>query len=637
MWVAAFSQGLFALAADPPTAGCAKFAAEYDWSDSDFGPQDQWAPAVEAVVRTLLEVSAPMAYCHGPNYTMVYNDRFADLLGARHPRAWGQSAPVVMPEIWSRPGYAEAVDGVFAGGSSFHDDGEMLDLKGRHQTHPDWAYLARSYSAVRDDGGSVLGVLVVVVEIAPVLVLVGGAAQADPGAATWRGLEQWDETSVRSPLIWSGFRAGARPSTAPVSEPDQRFVADGSGQLVLPLNGPDIEGTIGYLGVRRHLPDVQMVTLAGREKNDTETTASSEFYDVFGMPDGRLAITIGDVIGAGMAATAVMAQVKVGLRAAAVTSSDLNVIFTELDGLLSHLDQAGLRAVHGHHAQDHDQDSAEDESIGFGGELFVTALLGVFDPATGDLLLASAGHFPPAVVHPNRVDGADDSGTLAEYAELEPGPPLGITGTRPVRQIKLQEGDTLVAFTDGLLERHERNLAHGQSALLRTLRTMSATAARSISQHVVDSLIGDKGLEHDCALLVVVRDSRDHRMASVLVPPHTIAVRGVRRWARAQLESWGLNDEIVSAAVICVSELVTNVVQHAGTSARVTLELAYRLLVTVQDTGIWSAPRGGREDASASQGRGLALVAGVSDAMGHSRGVDGSTVWFEIGLGREGT
>jgi anti-sigma regulatory factor (Ser/Thr protein kinase) len=96
-----------------------------------------------------------------------------------------------------------------------------------------------------------------------------------------------------------------------------------------------------------------------------------------------------------------------------------------------------------------------------------------------------------------------------------------------------------------------------------------------------------------------------------------------------------VNDEIVTAAVICVSELVTNVVQHAGTSARVTLELAYRLLVTVEDTGTWSAPRDGRGDPSASQGRGLALVAGVSDAMGHARGVDGSTVWFEIGLDRE--
>ena len=65
------------------------------------------------------------------------------------------------------------------------------------------------------------------------------------------------------------------------------------------------------------------------------------------------------------------------------------------------------------------------------------------------------------------------------------------------------------------------------------------------------------------------------------------------------------------------------------------MELADQLLVTVEDTGTWSAPRTGREDHSASQGRGLALVAAVSDAMGHARGVDGSTVWFELVLDRK--
>jgi anti-sigma regulatory factor (Ser/Thr protein kinase) len=615
---------------DPPTAGCAKIAAEYDWSNSEFGPQDQWAPAVDAVVRTLLEVSAPMAYLHGASYAMAYNDRFADLLGAAHPRACGRPAAAVMPEIWSRPGYAEAVDRVFAGGPSFHDDGEMLDLKGRHQTHPDWAYLARSYSAVRDGDGLVLGVLVVVVEIAPVLVLVGGAEQGDEGGARWRGIELWDQTVARRPLIWSGFRAGARPPEAPVAEPDQRFVAEGDGPLILPINGPDVGGFIGYLGMRRHLPDVQMVTLAARDENDTTgTAAAGEFYDLFGIPDGRLAVIIGDVIAAGDDAAAVTAQIKVGLRAAVLKSSDPNAIFTALDELVGRLD-GGWPA-----AQGRGQGSTDAGSTGFGGELFVTALLGVFDPGTGDLLLASAGHFPPAVVR-RRAPGAQaDAGRVAEYAEVEPGPPLGITGNRPVLQVVLEEGDAVVAFTGGLIERHEQSLDQGETKLLRTLSKMSSTAPRSISQHVVDDLIGDHGLEHDCALLVVVRDSRVHQMASVLVPPHAIAVRGARRWVRDQLESWGLGEEIVAGAVMGVSELVTNVGLHAGTSARVSMELADRLLVTVEDTGTWGTPHSGREDHSASQGRGLALVAALSDAMGHARGVDGSTVWFEIVLDRE--
>jgi anti-sigma regulatory factor (Ser/Thr protein kinase) len=588
---------------------------------------------VDVVVRTLLEATAPMAYCHGAGYAMAYNDRFADLLGAKHPRSWGQRAADAMPEIWARPGYAQAVDQVFEGGPSFHDDGEMVDLKGREQTHPGWAYLARSYSAVRDGGGSVVGLLIVVVEIAPVLVLVGGVEQGDQGAARWHGSDLWDETAGRRPLIWSGFRTGARPPEPPVAEPDQRFVPEGGGPLILPVNGPDIEGSLAYLGMRRHLPDVQMVTLAARDHEaPAGTAAGTEFYDVFGMPDGRLALAIGHVVGAGVTAAPVMAQIKVGLRGAALASSDPNIIFSALDELVSRLDRT-WPALPGH-----GQGSAEPDAAGFGDELFVTALLGVFDPATGDLTLASAGHPPPAILlRPAATDAPAETERLAELAPVEPGPPLGIAGARPVIRAVLQEGDALIAVTDGLLRGQERGKEQGAAALLRTLNTTSATAARSISQHVVDTLIGEHGLEHDCAVLVVVRGSRALQSASVLVPPHTIAVRGARRWVRAQLESWNLDEEKIATAVMCVSELVTNVVEHAGTPARLTLELADQLLVTVEDTGTWSAPRIEREDHSALQGRGLALVSAITDAMGHARGAGGSTVWFEIELDRENT
>jgi len=568
MGVAGLSQGTSSAVDEPPAAGCETLAAEYDWSRSEFGPREQWEPAVEAVVRTLLETTAPMAYCHGPGYAMVYNDRFAELLGSGHPGAWGQPAALSMPESWSRPGYATSVDSVFAGGPSFHDEA-LLDLGGRGHPRAGWAYLSGSYSAVRNSDGSVLGVLIVVTQIAPVLVLHGGADQCDQGAAQWPGAELWDQTAARHPLIWSGFRASARRT-------------------------PDSAG-------------------------------NGEFYDVFETGDGGIAVTLGEVMGAGNAAAAVRAQVKLSLRAAALRSSDPNVIFDALDELVSHLDASGP-ALRGQ-----GESSTQAQTAGSGDELLVTALLGVFDPTTGDLALASAGHTAPAIVAGPGTSGASEvPGPVAEYAQVRPGPPLGISGTRPVIPIALCQSDVLVAFTNGLIARHERSLTQGQSALLRTLSTMSATAARSISQHIVDTLIADKGPEHDCSLLVVVRQRRAHKVISVLVPPEAIAVGGVRQWARGQMATWDLDDETIASAVMGVSELVTNVMQHAGTAAKVTMELADRLLVTVEDTGTWSAPHSGRQDLSSSQGRGLALVAAVSDAMGHTSRLDGSTVWFEI-------
>ena len=98
-----------------------------------------------------------------------------------------------------------------------------------------------------------------------------------------------------------------------------------------------------------------------------------------------------------------------------------------------------------------------------------------------------------------------------------------------------------------------------------------------------------------------------------------------------------MNEEIVTAAVMCVSELVTNVVQHAGTSARVTMELADRLLVTVEDTGTWSAPRTGPRGPLRLAGQGTCSRGGRLRCHGPRAGVDGSTVWFEIVLDREST
>jgi anti-sigma regulatory factor (Ser/Thr protein kinase) len=591
---------------------CVVLAAEYDWSESVFGPHERWAPVVETVVRSVLQATVPVVYCHGAGHAMVYNDRFADVLGAKHPRAWGQRVDVVPPEIWTRRGLVELIGGVFAEEASMREDNVILGPDGG-AVGQQQVYFVRSCSAVRDSDGSVLGVVVVAAEIASASVCVdgsacvdgpacvGGGARSDLRVQRWPGIELWDETVACTPLIWSGFQTCARSSAAGVAETGQRFVAEGGGELILLIGGADVGGPGGYRGVGRHIGDAGPVALPAPHRRLTgRSAAGSDFYDGFSLPDGRLAVTIGDVMGCGVAAEAVVGQVRAALRAAALTNSDPNAVFRELDELVSGLDRSMPGASAG--------------NAGLRGELFVTALLAIFDPSTGALLLAD----PPRVV---------------EFAKIKPGPPLGISGRRPVVRLVLEEGDALVAFTVGLLERHERALSQGQATLLRTLGTMAATTARSISGHVVDELTTDQGLEHDCALLVVVRDSRVHRMASVLVQPRASAVRALRRWVRCQLTSWGLGEEIAAAAVLGVSELASNVVLYAGTAARVSMELANRLLVMVEDTGTRGMPhRHSGEDHSALKVRGLALVGTLSHAMGHARGPGGSTVWFEIML-----
>jgi hypothetical protein len=289
--------------ADWEVADCVVFAAEYDWSESELGPREQWAPAVEATVGTVLEAKVPMAYCHGAGYAIVYNDWFAEMLGASHPRAWAQRAEVVVPQIWSRPGLAELFDEVFAGGPCFDDYGELLGLKVGRPTGPGGAYFVRSCSAVRDGDGSVVGVVVVATEIASASDFVPEGAQADLRVAKQRETELWDQTVARPPLIWSGFQGCASSAEAAAADTGQGFVTEGSGELILTIDGPQIAGSGGYLGAQPHLPDVPMATLAVPDRPASAgTAAGGHFYDGFALPDGRIAVAIGQVMGCGDAA-----------------------------------------------------------------------------------------------------------------------------------------------------------------------------------------------------------------------------------------------------------------------------------------------------------------------------------------------
>lgn len=348
----------------------------------------------------------------------------------------------------------------------------------------------------------------------------------------------------------------------------------------------------------------------------TGTAAGGDFYDVFSVGDGRLAVVIGDVVGRGVMAATVMGQVRAAVRGAALAVPEPDRVFHSLDQVVLTLDEvASMRSGA------HSQRSDDALSLAVNGELFVTMLYCLLDPATGRLEMASAGHFPPVMLR----DGE------AVYAPLTVGPPLGLPGDRPVWHGDLAEQDALLAFTDGLLERRDRALSDGETALLAALRGSLPREPRSICQRALDRMLGEDSLEDDCALLALVRTHADHRTESVVVPPLASAVRRSRRWVQQQLETWDVGPDATWVAVTGVSELVTNVLLHAATDARITLDLSPdRLLVTVADAGIRGGPTRVATDPTSTRGRGLGLVAQIADSSGFERNVSGSTVWFEI-------
>ena len=189
----------------------------------------------------------------------------------------------------------------------------------------------------------------------------------------------------------------------------------------------------------------------------------------FFLPDGRLALVIGDVVGRGVMAATVMGQVRAAVRGAALANNRPEAVMGALDRVVWDLDAlwpASLplgttRARPG---------------MSFGGELFVTMLYATITPETGVVEIASAGHPLPALLsgRASRADGAARGRLLTMPVR----PALGIAGARPATELVLEVGDMLVAYTDGLLERRGEDLVRGGTRCSRSWPT-SRPAARA--------------------------------------------------------------------------------------------------------------------------------------------------------------
>lgn len=696
-----------------------ELAMTCDWAKTDLGPRDQWPESVRQVVAALFESPLPVAYQHGERFAMVYNDAFAQLLGAKHPAAWGRPAPEVVAEVWDQPTVAPAFNEVLRSGTPFLDEGTELRLaRGRGSGGLDVGYYLRAGSPVRDADGKVIGVLHLVIEttqsvqrvqaianlaselavavtvddvckvalrhalstlpVAEVMVCLAGRG---PGSRWFVTTRRRDESTLtddeRLPLIWADLEGDSLRDVEQAVATGEVYAGEPGGVVAFPMR---MAGRAGALALRlrdssagsrlgaetialvatgtelvgealaraqlydherttaeavqrtllpQTLPQTGSVMVAARyEPALIGSVAGGDFYDAFVLPDGRLALVVGDVVGRGMHAATVMGQIRSAARGAALTWPEPASVMTALDHLVHGLDALRPASFTIGGAPDR-------RPPGDRGELFVTLLYGVLDPASGELTLASAGHYPPAVIRSGNADREEDGrpAPLAELVSLDTGPPLGIAGERPVHTVQLAVGDVLLGFTDGLLERRSRSLVDGEEALLEVLDGLVGESPRSVCQHVIEGMVSAEGFEDDCALLAVARTPVGHRRSTLVVPPVPEAVKPARDWARRQMAEWGIDAEHEFTVITGLSELVTNTVLHAGTDAHVTLDVDdSRITVTVSDSGSRGVPRMADIDPVSGRGRGLGLVKSISDAFGTHRSATGSTVWFEIAL-----
>src|SRR5215469_11637495 len=132
-----------------------------DWSTTALGPPEQWPQSLQICIRIVLGSGYPMLICWRPEYTMIYNDAFRPIQGAKHP-ALGRRFVEVWPEMWDFAG--PLYDRIMAQGQPYSTLTDELHPLLRNNNYLEECYFAFSFSPIPDDNGGVGGVITTALE-----------------------------------------------------------------------------------------------------------------------------------------------------------------------------------------------------------------------------------------------------------------------------------------------------------------------------------------------------------------------------------------------------------------------------------------------------------------------------------------
>ena len=355
------------------------------------------------------------------------------------------------------------------------------------------------------------------------------------------------------------------------------------------------------------LPEQAAVEVASRYlPAGARAGVGGDWFDVIPLSGTRVALVVGDVVGHGIHASATMGRLRTAVR----TLADIDL---PPDELLTHLDDlVGRLATE---AEGAERSATEGESRG---DVGATCLYAVYDPVSRRCTLARAGHPPPAVVSPD--------GTV-ELLDLPAGPPLGLGGL-PFESLdtELPEGSLLALYTDGLIESRDSDLDEGTSRLRRALAA-PAVSLEALCDSVLAAVLPRRPSDDVALLIARTRALDTARVAAWDIDPDPAAVGEARKNALGRLAAWGLSDAAFVTELI-VSELVTNAIRHAAPPIQLRLIHDRTLICEVSDASS-TAPHMRRARTYDEGGRGLLLVAQLTQRWGTRPTPTGKTIWAE--------
>jgi PAS domain S-box-containing protein len=329
--------------------------------------------------------------------------------------------------------------------------------------------------------------------------------------------------------------------------------------------------------VPERLPEIPGVRLAARFiPGGAGVEVGGDWYDVLDIGDGSIGLAIGDVAGRGVQAAAVMAQLRNALRAYVFESHPPGVALERLNTLAWTLDR----------------------------HVMATLIYLVFDPSSGRVRFANAGHLPPLCARP-------DGSTL--YLEDARSAPLGARAATFYEEAEhvLDPGSRLILFTDGLVEKRLISIDDRLALLARCLRT-ERDGLEALCDHLL-AAVAPSG-EDDVALLAIEPVQLNAKELKLTLPAEPTILRSLRSALRRWLAQGEATDREIEEIVLACNEAVANSVEHAygpcDGSVDVVAEFTEgEVRIAVRDHGRWRKPRGD------NRGRGMSLMKALMDSV----------------------
>lgn len=397
----------------------------------------------------------------------------------------------------------------------------------------------------------------------------------------------------RNVLVALGSSIGQSIQRAMLYE-QEHDLAEGLQQAMLPRRIPEVPGS--QIAVRYR---------SGRLGRDI----GGDWYDVIPLPGGRVGAVIGDVQGHDTHAAAVMGQLRIVLRAYAAEGHTPATVMARASVFLRELDT----------------------------DRFATCTYLEVDLASGVVQVVRAGHVDPLL---READGS------CRRVAVQGGLPLGLSAEfgaldYPVTMLELDPGQTLLLYTDGLVEQPGSDLDEGMQWLTALVRN-GPQDLQTLADLLCD-VVDERGGDDDVAVLLLRRRGGYTPQAGGRLQQHVAqsdpeALRSARHMIRAAVRAWG-GRERADEIELSADELITNALLHTDGGAVVTLRMLTgperRLRVEVEDRSS-VLPRRREAGEDGVNGRGLLLVDQLSEGWGvESRG-SGKCVWCEFVLPERG-